>query len=234
MSDPIGRAIADYFEQGVAADIQIVTNYTEGELLSPAYFFRHENEMPEIEQTALQLCRGKVLDVGAAAGCHALVLQKNGVDVTALERSKLAASIMEKRGVKNVICSDIFKFNETGFDTILLLMNGTGIGGTLNGLKKLLLHLKNKLNANGRILIDSSDISYLFEEEDGSVWIDLTNENYFGEMEYELVYKNEKSIFKWLFVDFETLTQLCSELGLACEKISEGEHFEYLAQLTAT
>jgi SAM-dependent methyltransferase len=190
--------------------------------------------MPELEKAAITFCRGKVLDVGAAAGCHALVLQEKGLEVTALEKSKLASDVMKQRGVKKVICTDVFHFFEKGFDTILLLMNGTGIGGTLEGLKKLLLHLKNLLNPNGKILIDSSDISYLFEEDDGSVWVDLTNEDYFGEMQYELKYKNESSRFNWLFADFKTLTKICKENGLTCKKIMEGEHYEYLAQLAVS
>lgn len=234
MNDPIGRSIADFFEYGKAPDIIIQTNYTEDETLSPAFFFRNEHEMPEIEKTALNLCRGNVLDIGAAAGCHALALQNKGFSVTALEKSAPAAAVMKKRGVEKVICSDIFYFNEPGFDTILLLMNGTGIGGTLEGLKKLLLHLKKILNVNGQILIDSSDISYLFEEEDGSVWIDLANDKYYGEMDYELTYKNEQSKFKWLFVDIETLNTICEDTGLICKKITEGEHFDYLAQLIAS
>jgi hypothetical protein len=138
---------------------------------------------------------------------------------------------MEKRGVKKVICSDIFHFHEKGFDTILLLMNGTGIGGTLEGLKKLLLHLRNLLSPNGQILIDSSDISYLFEENDGSVWIDLASDAYLGEMEYELKYKNECTTFNWLFTDFNTLTKIAEDIGLTGKKIVEGKHFDYLAQL---
>lgn len=231
MNDPIGRAIADFFEKGKAPDIQIETNYTEGELLSPAYFFRTENQLPEIETKALDLCKGKVLDVGAAAGCHALILQNKELDVTALEKSKLAASVMKKRGVQKVFCTDVFHFHKNGFDTILLLMNGTGIGGTLEGLKNLLIHLKKLLNPGGQILIDSSDISYLFEEEDGSVWVDLTNDGYFGEMEYELTYNNEISRFKWLFVDYEKLTSIADSAGLKCSLIVTGNHSDYLAKL---
>lgn len=233
MNDPIGRAIADFYNYGKASDIIIQTNYTEDEYLSPAYFFRTENQIPKLEKTALNHCRGKVLDVGAAAGCHALILQNKGLEVTALEKSELATEVMKKRGVKNVFCSDIFHFNEPDYDTILLLMNGTGIGGTISGLKKLLLHLIKLLNKDGQILVDSSDISYLFEEEDGSVWIDLANDNYFGEMDYELIYEGEHSKFKWLFVDFEMLNSICEAIGLKCRKITEGEHFDYLAQLSA-
>ena len=188
--------------------------------------------MPDIEKTALNICRGKVLDVGAAAGCHALVLQGKGVDVTALEKSESAVEVMKRRGVKKVVCNSIFEFRETGFDTILLLMNGTGIGGTLQGLELLLEHLKSLLHPSGQILIDSSDIHYLFDEDDGSVWIDLANNNYYGEMEYELTYKNEKLGFKWLFVDFETLTEKAAKAEMKCNQVLKEKHFSYLAQIT--
>jgi SAM-dependent methyltransferase len=232
MNDPIGKAIADFHKNGTAPDILINTNYTEGEILSPAYFFRTWNEMPEIEQIALENCCGKVLDVGAAAGCHALELQERGLDVTALEKSELACEVMKKRGVKNGICTDLFQFQETGFDTVLLLMNGTGIGQTLDGLRKMLLHLKSLLNEGGQILIDSSDIQYLFEEEDGSFWVDLTSNKYYGEMEYELVYKKHSTRFKWLFTDFETLSKIAGEAGLNCQLLKEGSQNDFLAQLS--
>ena len=232
MNDPIGQAISDFHKNGTAPDILINTNYTEGETLPPAYFFRTFDEMPKIEKTAIKNCQGKILDVGAAAGSHALELQKQGFDVTALEKSELAAAVMKKRGVEKVVCADVFHFNETGFDTIFLLMNGTGIAGTLSRLTEMLMHLKGLLNEDGQILIDSSDIHYLFEEEDGSFWIDLANDNYYGEMDYELVYKNHSTQFKWLFTDFETLVKTAGEAGLSCQLLEEGEQNDFLAKLT--
>ena len=231
MNDPMEQAIADFYKNGAAPDILINTNYTEGEILPPAYFFRSVDEMPKIEQTAIKNCRGKILDVGAAAGCHALELQKRGSDVTALEKSKLAAEVMKKRGVKNVVCTEIFQFEEPRFDTILILMNGTGIGQTLDGLKKMLLHLKNLLNEGGQILIDSSDIQYLFQEDDGSFWADLANDRYYGEMDYELIYKNSSTRFKWLFTDFDTLAKIAADAGLNCQLVEEGEQNDFLAKL---
>ena len=231
MNDPIGQAIADYYKNGTAPDILINTNYTEGENLPASYFFRTFEEMPGIEQTALENCRGKVLDVGAAAGSHALELQKREFDVTALEKSEPACEVMQKRGVKKVVCSDLFQFEETGFDTVLLLMNGTGIGQTLDGLKEMLNHLKSLLNEGGQILIDSSDIQYLFEEEDGSFWVDLVNNRYYGEMDYELIYKDTSTQFKWLFTDFETLAGIAAEAGLNCDLVKEGEQNDFLAKL---
>jgi precorrin-6B methylase 2 len=233
MNDPFGEAISDYFEKGKAPALTVNSNYTEGEKIAASHFFRTENEMPSIEMTALKNCSGKILDVGAAAGCHAIILQKKGFNVTALEKSEKAAEVMRKRGIQKVLCLDIHSYKENKFDTILLLMNGAGIGETLAGLEKLLFHLKSLLTEKGQILMDLSDIKYLFEEKDGSVWIDLANDAYYGEMEYEVKYKKSVTKFKWLFIDFETLENICKKAGLKCEKIVSGSNFDYLAKLTA-
>jgi precorrin-6B methylase 2 len=231
MNDPFGEAIHDYFENGKAPDLIVNSNYTEDENIRVSYFFRSEKEMPKIERTALNNCRGKVLDIGAAAGCHTLLLQQKGFSVTALEKSKKACEALQKRNIQKVVCADIYEFEESQFDTILLLMNGTGIGETLKGLEKLLRHLKNLLTKNGQILIDSSDIKYLFEEDDGSIWMDLANDDYYGEMEYEVKYKKLVSKFKWLFVDFQKLKEIAQKIGFECSMIEKGKHHDYLAQL---
>lgn len=232
MNDPIGQAIQDFYKKGKNNDLIINSNYTEDERIPSSYFFRTEKEMPLTERTALKNCKGKILDIGAAAGCHSMLLQKKGYNVTALEISELAAEVLKSRGIQKVICNNIFSYEEDKFDTLLLLMNGTGIGGTLAGLKTLLEHLKNLLNEKGQILIDSSDIRYLFEEEDGSVWVDVANDKYVGEMEYEVTYKKLKTNFKWLFIDFDTLNTIAEEIGFQCSLVEKGEHYDFLARLT--
>jgi SAM-dependent methyltransferase len=207
------------------------SNYTENEEIAASWFFRTEKEMPAVERTALKRCNGKVLDIGAAAGCHTLLLQKKGFNVTALEKSEKAAEVMKKRGIQKVICGDIYQFSENQFDTILLLMNGAGIGETIAGLEMLLTHIKTLLTEKGQILIDSTDIKYLFKEEDGSLWIDLANDAYYGEMEYDVKYKKSVSKFKWLFVDFDTLKKVAKKAGLNCILIENGENHDFLAQL---
>jgi len=231
MNDPIGAAIFDYLKNGKAPDIRIDTNYTEDENIPTAWFFRTYSEMPEIEKKALQLCHGAILDVGAAAGCHTLYLQDKGMNVTALEKSELAVKTLKTQNVQQVIQADIYEYQDARFDTILMLMNGTGLGGTLKGLKRLFLHLKKLLNDGGQILIDSSDIKYLFEEEDGSYWVDMNSLSYYGEMEYEVSYKHHSDSFDWLFTDFKTLQKVAREAGLSCQLILEGEHFDFLAKL---
>ena len=232
MNDPFGEAIQEYFEKGKAPALHVNSNYTEDEEIAASWFFRTEKEMPLIERKALKICNGKVLDVGAAAGCHALVLQKKGFNVTALEKSEKASEIMKKRGIQKVVCTDIYSFSESKFDSILLLMNGAGIGETIAGLEKLLNHLKTLLTEKGQIIIDSTDIKYLFEEEDGSVWVDLANSSYYGEMEYEVKYKKSVLKFRWLFVDFDLLNMISAKVGLICKKVTDGPNADFLAQIT--
>ncbi|MDX8339336.1 class I SAM-dependent methyltransferase [Draconibacterium sp. IB214405] len=232
MNDPFGIAIKEFFEKGKAPQIHVNSNYTEDETIDPSYFFRNERELPPLERIALKNCKGKILDIGAAAGCHSLILQKKGYNVTALEKSELAAEVMKKQGIVKVVCADIFEYDEKQFNTILLLMNGTGIGGTIIGLKKLLSHLKSLLLEGGQILIDSSDIKYLFEEEDGSQWVDLANTNYYGEMQYEVSFRKSTDKFDWLFIDSEKLQLLANELGYSFTLIKQGNHYDYLAKLS--
>jgi hypothetical protein len=234
MNDPFGNAISDFFEKGKAPNLTVNSNYTEDEEIPVSYLFRTEKEMPAIENKALKLCKGKTLDVGAAAGCHSLILQKKGYNITALEISEKAVDVLKMRGIQKVTQADIYNFTENRYDTILLLMNGAGIGGTVAGLKKLLFHLKKILNENGQILIDSSDIKYLFTEDDGSFWIDLANEKYYGEMEYEVTYKKSTAKFNWLFIDFDLLKKIAAETGFEATLILQGEHFDYLTQLKLT
>lgn len=231
MNDPFGAAIQDFYRTGKAASLTVNTNYTENDNIPVSYFFRTEKEMPELERTALKLSKGKILDVGAAAGCHSIVLQQQGHQVTALECSPLAGEVLRKRGISKVITGDFFAYSAARYDTILLLMNGAGIGGTIEGLKKLFIHLKQVLEDDGQVLLDSSDIKYLFEEEDGSYWIDLSNERYYGEMEYEVSYKNHTASFPWLFVDFNTLSEIARQFGYSCTLIQHGPHYDYLAQI---
>lgn len=69
-------------------------------------------------------------------------------------------------------------------------MNGSGIFQELSQVSRYLSHLKSIMNANGQVLIDSSDIQYMYEDDDGGLWID-TNANYYGELDYYLSYKGD-------------------------------------------
>jgi 2-polyprenyl-3-methyl-5-hydroxy-6-metoxy-1,4-benzoquinol methylase len=86
----------------------------------------------------LELCRGRVLDVGAGTGVHTLYLQDRGFDVCAIDVLPDAVEIMRRRGTRDARLADIRDFEADPFDTILMMMNGTGILATLEGLDSFL------------------------------------------------------------------------------------------------
>lgn len=230
MKDLFGQALLDYQNGNYTEDIITSTNISSDDILPLDYLFRSFKDMPVLEQKALRLAKGNVLDVGCGAGNHSLYLQEKGFNVKAIDISEGAIAVSKKRGVIDAEIKDILNEVET-FDTILLLMNGTGIFQELQRVSTYLSHLKSLLKANGQILIDSSDIKYMFEDEDGGLWIDM-NTSYYGELDYYLSYKGEKEKpIKWLYLDFNTLLTACKAIGLQCELITEGDHYDYLAKL---
>lgn len=234
MKDLFGKAIFDFHTNNSPEDIITETSISEEDEMSVEYLFRTYKEMPKIEQKALQLAKGKILDVGCGAGSHALSLQNDrNLDVVAIDISKKAIETCLLRGIKNAKVENILDFEGEKFDTILLLMNGTGIFGKLKNCNQYLTKLKSLLNPGGQILIDSSDIIYMFDEdEDGGKWIPSEND-YYGELAFNISYKNEKEEpFDWLYLDYNTLQNAAIANDLNCELILEGEHYDYLARLS--
>ncbi|MDG1730041.1 MAG: class I SAM-dependent methyltransferase [Algibacter sp.] len=230
MKDLFGKALLDFQNGNYSEDIITSTNISDEDALPLPYLFREFKDMPKLEQHALKLCKGHVLDVGCGSGSHTIYLQEKGFKIKALDISKGAIEVAKKRGVLHAKVLNILDERET-FDTILLLMNGTGIFQELTQVSKYLSHLKSLLKRNGQILIDSSDIKYMYEDEDGGYWMDM-NAGYYGELDYFLSYKGAKETpMKWLYLDFETLKLACETVGLKCELVMDGDHFDYLARL---
>lgn len=231
-NDPMGAAIRDYQSKGKASRLRVLSSMFDEDEMPVAHLFRTFNQMPRLEQKALSMAKGRVLDIGAGAGCHALALQERGLEVKAIDISPLSCEVMKERGVKDAECVNLFNPQLQGkYDTLLLLMNGTGIAGKLNRLPMLLNRLKELLAEGGQILIDSSDLKYIYENEDGSMDIDL-NAPYYGEVDYQMQYKNIKGEpFDWLYTDPMLLASISKQCGLNCEIVEEGENYDFLARL---
>jgi len=230
-ADPMGRAIADYQLTGTADRLRVFSPMFDEDEIPLATLFRTYEEMPEIERKALDMTRGKTLDVGAGSGCHSLVLQGRGVDVTAIDISPLSVETMRQRGVKKVVEQDFFTIGGK-YDTILMLMNGIGIVGTLERMPEFFHHLDKILATGGQVLCDSSDISYVFEDENGLIDYPDTG-HYYGELSYRMQYKDTiGEPFDWLYIDAETLRKEAEENGYAVEVVAVGEHFDYMALIT--
>ncbi|MBR6963702.1 MAG: methyltransferase domain-containing protein [Prevotella sp.] len=242
MKDPMGRAIADYYRTGAADRLRVFSPMFEEDEIPVQTLFRRYKDMPGIEQTAINMAKGRTLDVGAAAGCHSLVLQERGADVTAIDISPLSVETMKLRGVKKVFERDFFSLGcqqateqrapsddstrRSQYDTILMLMNGIGIVGTLDRIPAFFGLLNKILAPDGQVLCDSSDISYVFEG-------DMPEMDYYGEQSFWMQYKDTiGEPFPWLYIDADTLRLAAANNGYRVEVVAEGEHFDYLARIT--
>lgn len=228
--DAVGTALLDYFNNNYSEDITVKSSISEDDVIGIPYLFRSEKELPKLEKLALKNCKGKILDVGAGSGCHSIILKEKGFNVSAIDVSKGAVDVITKRGV-DAQCVSFYDVN-VQYDTLLFLMNGLGIAGSLAALPNFLSKATSLLTSGGQILLDSSDIKYMFEEEDGAVWVDLNN-TYYGEVRYQMQYKELiTDEFDWLFVDFDKLREIAASVDLKTELIFEDEHNQYLVRLT--
>ncbi len=231
--DIFGEALKDFYNQNYSEDIVVQAPDFDDDIIPIPHLFRSYNEMPKLEQKALDLSRGKVLDVGCGSASHSLFLQnKKNLEVTAIDISKGAIFIAKERGVQHAFVRDFYDQKNETYDTLLFLMNGSGIIGKLENIDHFFMHLKTLLKPGGQILMDSSNISYLFTDDDGGFWVDA-NAGYYGEMQYKLKYKGQESDwFNWLYIDYNTLQSASNNHGFLCELVFEGKNNDYLARIT--
>lgn len=231
--DVFGSALEAYFNGDKDAMLTVESDEVETDQWPVAEFFHSWEQMGDIERRALTLARGRILDVGAGSGCHSLWLQAHGADVEALDVSDGATRVMTAAGVKSVHKADFLSFKPTGpYDTLLMLMNGTGLAGSLQGLDGLLAKAKSLLGPGGQILVDSSDLVYLYQDDDGSICLPIGGK-YYGELTYTYSFRDRRSRpFGWLFADQQTLADAAARAGLDFEVVLEGQHYDYLARLS--
>ena len=229
MKDLIGKAILDFQTNNFPENVMTATNISDIDELEIAYLFRDFDEMPVLERRALAMSSGRILDVGCGAGSHSLYLQNKKLDVTAIDISPNAVKACLLRGLTNVVVADIMTF-EGSFDTILLMMNGTGICGSIEKIVPFFEKLKSLLNEGGQILVDSSDIIYMFDEDE--IQQKRQDFEYYGQLTFDVSYKGEKEdAFDWLYLDFDTMTSQAEVAGLRSELILKGDSHDYLARL---
>lgn len=233
-----GQALLDYLGRPKPMKIKTEMQYPGSEVpvrdaMEVSYWFRDFKEMPAIEQHALQLCQGEVLDLGSGAGSHGLYLQGKGLEVTAVDTSAGAVACCRQRGLRNVVQSDLYQLSGMQFDTILVMMNGVGLAGSLGNIGLYLSKLKTLLRPGGQVLIDSSDIIYMYPEAGDGSFLVPAGEKYYGEVSFRMSYGGKwGDWFPWLYLDFNSLARAAADQGLECSLESLGPHYDYLASLT--
>lgn len=230
--DAYGKGLVAYWQGKRNAKFSVFSDIAATEKWDVSMFFRTFDAMPEIEQIALNRCVGNVLDAGAGAGSHTLFLQNSGLKTAAIDISEGAVAVMKMRGVTDARHQDFFTMKSEKFDTLLFLMNGVGIVGRMENFTRFFQQCISLLAEGGRIILDSSNIIYMFVEDDGSALIDL-NGKYYGEMTYRMDFGQYRGVsFDWIYIDFDSLCHLASINGFVCEKLYEDDHYHYLAELT--
>lgn len=239
--DPMGAAIFDYHKNGPACGKLVVhSSMFEDDEIPVSALFRSFDQMPSLEQAALRMAEGRILDVGAGSGCHSLALKSMGKNPVAIDISPLSVSVMKEKGLDARLVNLYDESFDEKFDTILMLMNGSGLVGRLENMNIFFARARKMLAPGGCILMDSSDLRYLYEDEDGSFEIDLADD-YYGQLDYQMEYVPSRrkpagvtvlgESFDWLYVDFETLSYYAEQNGFKAELVAEGEHYDYLAKM---
>ena len=232
--EPYGRSLLDYFNGARSAQIVIHRDDGHADDLPAGVFFRDPSDFSPIEQTALALCMGYVLDIGAGTGCHSLALQERGTRVLAFDVSPEALEILSKRGVEECQHADVFEFHGGPFDTLLLMMHGIGMVQDLAGLDRFLDRAHKLLKPDGQLLFDSLDVRCT----DNPVHLAYQQANrragrYFGQIRLRFEYRGQMGpLFGWLHVDPETLTERAERMGWSCRVVCREDNGDYLAQLT--
>lgn len=228
--DPLGTMLRDYCCGDSGAFLNVWSSTLEMSTMQGTTMFRGFEKMNDVEKCALAACRGKILDVGGGAGCHSLILQSKGLDVDAIDISPGCVEVMRKRGVEKSYHRNILDLGNSRYDTVLMLMNGIGISGSLDGLNLFIQHLDTLLAPGGQLLADSTDLTGKFLKNGEAVYDEAGG--YCGETDFVMIYKGLRSDpFNWLYVDFELLHTICGFHGFRCDKLIEIEENHFLARI---
>lgn len=231
---PFGQALLAYLEGDSEAELTLRRDDGLEVALPAGFFFRAPEEFSALERLALERCRGRTLDIGAGSGLHALALQERGLRVTAIDLSPEAVDVMIRRGVRDVIEVDLFRFRGGPFDTLLLLGHGIGMVENLDKLATFLTHAKALCAAGGHLLVHSTDVRCT----EDPVHLAYQERNrragrYIGEIRLEVEFQGLRgSRYGWLHVDPETLEDVARDTGWESEILHREETGDYLARLT--
>jgi SAM-dependent methyltransferase len=228
-------AAMEAYHRGKHDAIMVVYDDFQRDEVPVSYFFRGSDQFPPLEQLALELCRGRVLDVGAGSGCHSLALQQRGFDVTAIEILPALVRILQERGVRDARLATWMDIDAEPFDTVFMMMNGLGLTETLAGLRHFFREARRLVRRGGQVLADSTDVRARLDPEAGRTGaLERPDGRYVGELHFQIEYEGRKGEpFPQLYVDANTLVRLAREEEWTCDIVSEPDEYgHYLARLS--
>jgi SAM-dependent methyltransferase len=231
---PLGLALQAYCDGETDAELIICRDDGVEEALPARHFFRDRKEFTTVEEKAIELCFGDVLDVGAGTGLHSQVLQQMGLRVTAIDICPIAVALMQQRGVRDASCADVFTYQGGPFGSLLLLGHGIGMVETVRGLDTFLRVAERLVARGGQVLLDSMDVRCTRDPRHLAYHeANRRQGRYIGEIRLRLSFRQESGPeCGWLHVDPEKLAVRADSAGWRSDVIVDDEDGHYLARLT--
>jgi len=229
-AEPLAVALEDHARSGRPRRVAATRADGVAFEIETEEYFTLEGALGELDSMALDACRGRVLDVGAGAGRHALALQDRGMEVVAIDVSPRCASLCRARGVVSSHAFDVMALEGPEpfgrFDTLHFGMQTIGVAGGVAPLATLLRRLKGCLAPGGQLLADSSALRQAWEDDEA----DRSPER--GEIVLSTRYRGWRGEpFPWLYLAEGDLRDVAYEAGFAMRTLGRVETGEYLACL---
>ncbi|MFX1258523.1 MAG: methyltransferase domain-containing protein, partial [Promethearchaeota archaeon] len=201
-----GKAIIEYFKDNSSRLFLIKKDKTKF-IIDLSYYFREYEDLSILEKKAISLTKGRILDVGCATGYYIPALRKYGI-VDAIDISENAIKVAKAKEIIECHVADIYKYNPyKKYDTITLLENNIGLGGTLLKTKRLFKILTKLLKSNGQIIAIMRHTNY---------------KNKFYSSKYTPLWKGKllKKI-RWFYFNINYLPRFCHKYNLKLEILGE-------------
>lgn len=239
-AEPLAAALLDHHRDGRPRRVKALrADGVEFEIETEEYFTL-EGELAELDRLALDLARGRVLDVGAGAGRHALALEAKGCEVVAIDVSPTCVALCRERGVRDARELDVMTLAGAAgegaredaaralgdFDTIFFGMQTLGVAGGVVPLGRLLAGLRRILRPGGAVIADSSELRVAWEGDEA----DRSPAR--GEIVLSTRYRRLRGEpFPWLYLAEADLAAIAEEAGFALETSGRVSSGEYLVAL---
>lgn len=229
-AEPLAAALMDHHRTGRPRHVSATRADGVAFEIETEEYFTLDGRLERLDAIALERCRGRVLDVGAGAGRHALALEERGLEVVAIDLSPICTELCRIRGVRDARTLDVMTLHSEDllgrFDTIFFGMQTIGVAGGVVPLEKLLVRLRSVLAPGGQILADSSALRQAWEGESddssaeaGEIVLSTRYRGWMGEP------------FPWLYLGSQHLEEVARRAGLEMENLGSVDSGEYLAAL---
>jgi SAM-dependent methyltransferase len=233
--DAFGAAMLEFFHSGEGCEIIERDDGFINASIGPSAYFLEFAQWPEHYKKAMPYANGRVLDVGCGAGRHALYLQGEGHQVTAVDNSPKAIQVCRLRGVKDARILPITKISRhiEPFDSIIMLGNNFGLFANPQRAKRILKRFHYLTFPEGTLIAESID-PYQTELQEHLEYHQFNNQRgrMAGQIRIRVRFQKFKTPwFDYLFVSQNEMSEIITGTGWKVNKIIASQGAAYIAVL---